>query len=201
MDITVLDSNTVYWSACADSGGTQCYIWALPVAGGTPTPVYTLSGGGNPSLALASPNLYVASAGLREVLSLPVYSGATLVVDASGLLFDGVAARGVSAAWYAGATTSGASDGVVKAMTIGASPIVVATGQNPAAIAVDDAHVYWSNWYASPSFDSIVRAPVGGGQSAVLVAPASTFDIAVDTNYVYWLGSTMSVSGVFRTPK
>src|SRR5262249_54169157 len=59
MDIAVLDSTTVYWSACTDQGGTQCFLWSLPVSGGTPTQLRALTGGGNPSLAIAWPNLYV----------------------------------------------------------------------------------------------------------------------------------------------
>ncbi len=203
MDIAVLDSTTVYWSACSDTAGTQCDVWSLPVTGGTPANVSSLSGGGNPSLALVSPNLYLASAGLREVLSLAVAPGGTTApVDSTGLLFDGVAATAGYASWYAGESAIGASDGVVKAMQTGASPVVVAASQNPRAIAVDASYAYWANGDDSnPTLGTIVKAPTHGGSSTVLVSQALTYDITIDATNVYWLGSAGAASGVFKTPK
>jgi hypothetical protein len=203
MDIAVRDSQTVYWSACTDSGGTQCFVWSLPVSGGTPSNLATLTGGGNPSLSLLLPNLYVASAGLRQVISLGVASGGvTQVVDGTSLLFDGVAAGAGRVAWFAGETAIGASNGVVKGMQVGGSPGTVASGQNPYAVAVDASYAYWANAGDSNStLSAIVKAPIGGGGVTVLVDHASTYDIAVDASYVYWLGSDSSTSGLFKTPK
>jgi len=202
MDIAVLDSQTLYWTACTDRTGAQCYIWSLPVGGGTPSAIYALSGGGNPSLSLLYPNLYVASLGLRAVLSIAVGpGGTTATLDSGGPIFSVAAAAG-NVAWLYGESAMGASDGLVKAATIGFSPVLVAAGQNPYAVAVDANYAYWANQNdANVFYGTIVKAPTYGGSLTVLVTHASTFDIAIDSTYVYWLGFDDSANGLFRSPK
>jgi hypothetical protein len=203
MDIAVRDGQTVYWSGCIDSSASQCFLRSIPVSGGAPTNLYALTGGGNPSLSLLLPNLYVTSAGLRQVISVAIAAGGTTqVVDGSSLLFDGVAAGAGRVAWFVGETASGASNGLIKGMPVGGSPVSIASGQNPYAIAVDASYAYWANaGDSNPTLGTIVKAPIGGGGVTVLVDHASTYDIAVDASYVYWLGFDSGTSGLFKTPK
>lgn len=204
MDIVVRDSTTVYWTACAVSNGTQCAVWSLPVSGGSPTNLYPLNGGGNPSLALMVPNLYVTSQGLRQVISLAIApGGSTSTVDSTSMDFGGVDAKAGRIAWFAFETASGSFNGVVKGMTVGGSPRTVGLGQAPYAVAVDATHAYWvTNASAGPGADhAIYKASLTSGSPTLVVDNIRTYHVAVDANYVYFLGSAGSETGLFRVPK
>jgi hypothetical protein len=79
---------------------------------------------------------------------------------------------------------------------------VVATPSAPWALAVDDSHVYWSEWQAGGY--AVARAPrQGGAPSPVSVAPARVMNrdnrdhVEVDGQFVYWNARV----GVARAPK
>lgn len=200
MDIVVRDSTTVYWSACDTSSATQCYVWSLPVSGGAPGSLYTLTGGGNPSLALLLPNLYVASAGLRRVVSIAVApGGSSTTVDNPGRYINHVDARSGRVAWIVPPSATGAFDGLVKGTSVGGTPLVIASGQAPYSVAVDAANAYWIT--DSGNSQALYKAPVGGGSSTLLLDNLRAYNIAVDANYVYFLGGAGWGNGLFRTPK
>lgn len=201
MDLVVRDNSTVFWSGCTTSSATQCYLWSIPVSGGSPTNLYPLTGGGNPSLALLLPNVYVASAGLRQVVSVAVAPGGTTgTVDGSGLSFNGVDARAGRVAWFASRTAIGAFDGVVKGTSVGGWPTVIASGQAPWAVATDGTNTYWVT-ESGNNQQAIYKAPSGGGNSTLVLDGVYTYSIAVDASYVYFIGSAGRGSGLFRTPK
>lgn len=200
MDLVVRDATTVYWSGCANSNGTSCSVWSIPVSGGSPTPLYTLSGGGNPSLALLLPNLYVTSAGLRQVVSIAVApGGSSTTVDSTSLPFSSVSASAGKVAWLASPTASGAFNGLVKGMSVGGSIRTVASGQAPWGIAVDATNAYWVT--DSGNRQAIYKAGIASGSPTLVVDNIGTYDVAVDANYVYFLGSAGWSNGLFRTPK
>jgi hypothetical protein len=203
MDLVVRDASTVYWSACTDSAATQCYVWSILVSGGSPSQVYTLSGGGNPSLALLSPNLYITSAGLRRVVSVAIApGGSNTTVDGSSLAFQGVDARAGRIAWFASRTASGLFDGVVKGTAVGGSPAVIASGQAPYAVAADATNTYWLTESGNNSFyEALYKAPVNGGNATLMLDNVSAYNLAVDANYVYFIGSAGQGNGLYRTPK
>jgi hypothetical protein len=201
MDIVVRDSTTVYWSACANSNGTQCSVWSVGVSGGSPTSLYALSGGGNPSLALLLPNLYVTSVGLRQVVSVAVApGGSNTTVDSVSLPYGGVDARAGRVGWFASRTTSGSFDGVVKGMSVGGSPSVIASGQAPYSVVVDATNAYWVT-DSGNSGEALYKAPFSGGSATLLLGNVGTYHIAVDANFVYFLGSAGWSNGLFRTPR
>jgi len=198
IDIAVLDSQTVYWSACTTSAGTLCDFWSLPVGGGSPTSLYSFTTGGNPVLSVLSPNLYAAVPG-QAILSFAIAPGGTSATLDTGSYWDVTAGQGW-VAWYSAETSQGASNGLLKTGSVGSS-IVVASG-NPEAIAVDGNNVYWANANDGNVFlGTLATVPVLGGSPSVLVAGVSTFHMVVDESNVYWLGFDATTSGVFRTAK
>ena len=200
MDIVVRDATTVYWAACASSNGTSCSVWSIPVAGGTATSLYPLSGGGNPSLALLLPNLYVTSPGLRQVVSIAVSTGgSTTTIDSTSLPYVSVDARAGRVAWVAAQSSSGAFNGLVKGMSVGGSSRTIATGQAPFAVAVDATNAYWVT--ESGTGQAIYKAGISSGSATLVLDNISTFHIAVDANSVYFLGSAGWFNGLFKTPK
>lgn len=201
MDLVVRDSTTVFWTACVNSNGTQCSVWSIPVAGGSPTSLYSLSGGGNPSLALLLPNLYVTSNGLRQVVSLAVApGGSTTTVDSVSMPFGGVDARAGRVAWFSFVTATGAFNGVVKGMSAGGSPSVIASGQAPWAVAVDATNAYWVT-DSGNNQEAIYKVPFSGGSPTLVLGDVGTYHVAVDANFVYFLGNAGWSNGLFRTPK
>ncbi len=201
MDIAVRDATTVYWSGCANSNGTSCSVFSIPVSGGTPTPLYTLTGGGNPSLAVLYPNLYVTSAGLRQVVSVAIGpGGSNTTVDSTSLPFQGVDAKAGRVAWFAGRTTSSSFDGVVKGSSVGGSIRTVGSGQAPWAVAVDATNAYWVT-EAGNNEQAIYKAGITSGSPVLVLDNVGTYSIAVDANYVYFLGHAGWFNGLFRTPK
>lgn len=201
MDIAVRDATTVYWTACLNSNGTQCSVWSIPVSGGSPTSLYSLSGGGNPSLALLVPNLYVTSNGLRQVVSISIApGGSNSTVDSVSLPYGGVDARAGRVAWFAFRSTSGSFDGLVKGMSVGGTSRIVGSGQAPYAVAVDSTHAYWVT-EAGTFEEAIYKAPLNGGSPTLLLGNIGTYHVAVDANYVYFLGRAGGSNGLFRTPK
>ena len=201
MDIVVRDATTVYWSGCANSNGTSCAVWSVPVSGGSPTNLYPLSGGGNPSLALLVPNLYVTSVGLRQVVSVAIApGGSNTTIDSVSLPYGGVDARAGRVAWFAARTTSGSFDGSIKGMSVGGTSRVVASGQAPYAVAVDATHAYWVT-DSGNSREAIYKASLTSGSPTLVLGDVGTYNIAVDANYVYFLGSAGWSNGLYRTPK
>ena len=187
--------------ATSGQRGEVIAVWSIPVSGGSSTSLYTLTGGGNSSLALLLPNLYVTSAGLGRVVSVAVAAGGwNGTVDGAGP-FHGVDARAGRIAWFAGRTAIGAFDGVVKGMSVGGSPTVIASGQAPWAVAVDGTNAYWVT-ESGNSQEALYKAPVGGGSATLLLDNVNTYSIAIDDSYVYFLGRAgWGSNGLFRTPK
>lgn len=200
MDLVVRDATTVYWSGCTNSNATNCSVWSIPVSGGTPSPVYTLSGGGNPSLAILLPNLYVTSAGLRQVVSIAIAPGGSNTSIDANRDFGGVDASAGRVAWVVSRSAIGTFDGLVKGMSVGGLSRTVASGQAPWGVAVDATNAYWVTDSGNNN-QAIYKAGITSGSPTLVLDNVRTYGVAVDANYVYFLGSAGWFNGLFRTPK
>ncbi len=74
-------------------------------------------------------------------------------------------------------------------------PVVLVEGESaPLNVAVDETHVYWTNFQAS---GSVVRATSSGGNRTVLTDAVSPFDLALDDESVFFT----SDDEIARVPK
>jgi len=72
--------------------------------------------------------------------------------------------------------------------------ITLASGEHdPRSLAVDDTHVYWTNW----NDGTVKSVPIGGGAVTTLASGQSTpWSVAVDSTHVYWRNAFNSVNAV-----
>jgi hypothetical protein len=92
------------------------------------------------------------------------------------------------------AVVATASTGSVMRCAIGgcAGPTVLATGQdNPIAIALDPANVYWTNFGSAFDASSVAKCPIAGCvQLTVLTSLSCAEGLAVDSTNAFFIGCT-----------
>jgi sugar lactone lactonase YvrE len=87
--------------------------------------------------------------------------------------------------------TDNGNGNLVTAPTSGGTPVVLATGQNASALAVDDRDVYWSD----EGSGTIMRVPRSGGTPSVLATnQLQPSELTVDDANVYWINSAVGGS-------
>ncbi|MBN1657610.1 MAG: hypothetical protein JXA93_04370 [Anaerolineae bacterium] len=82
----------------------------------------------------------------------------------------------------------GDDDGIQRAPKAGGAVVTLAAGYNSTMLAVDDTHVYWTEWSLVDP-DAIRRVPKAGGTVDTILSGGTLGDprgIAVDASYVYW---------------
>jgi hypothetical protein len=93
---------------------------------------------------------------------------------------DDVAANGACDGGVSGVCPCG----VAGKTLCGNAPVVLATGQTPTSLAVDEANVYWTN-----RDGSVDKVPLGGG-ATIALAPATgsaSANIAIDATTAFWI--------------
>ena len=199
-----LDASSLYWS----EGGINGAIKKASLTGGAVTTI--ASGLNDPyGIAVDGANIYWTEQGGGNVKMVPVAGGepVTLATSLNSPQFIAVDSASVYITEF-GTWNSGAgirsTDGAVDRIPIsGGAVVTLASGLNgPQTIAVDAAHVYWTEVANfSTGEGKIKRVPVGGGTvTALITGLTGSQNIAKDASTVYfWAGygsmATIPVGG------
>lgn len=182
VDSLVADATNLYWISEHD-------VMKMPLVGGEP--VTLASSLGSPrSLTLDATHLYWANVGTLDT-SKPSADGSIMMLPMSGGVPTTLASaqddpRNIvvdrsSVYW-------GTSTAIMKVALPGGTPTILVSGAERPCLAVDDAHVYWTNALSSTSGGSVWKVPREGGTPTKLaVAQSYPGTIAVDATSVYWL--------------
>jgi hypothetical protein len=140
-------------------------VMSVPVGGGAP--VTLASGQDNPfQVVLEGTGLYWANydpSGAGAIMTLAI-GGSTPVALASGIVPQGLAATSASVYWT---SIVGHGSAVTSVPVGGGIPTTLATGASGtafSAIAVDDASVYWADFFQG----RLMKLPLGGSSVTTL---------------------------------
>lgn len=119
----------------------------------------------------------------HTVQRIPVGGGTpSTVASASGLVYHRALALDSTYVYF------GDDVGIKRVPREGGTVSTLASGYDSYEMAVDDGHVYWTEWTLVGD-DAIRRVPKAGGAVHTIVAGgtlANPLSIAVDESYVYW---------------
>jgi len=184
----VVDASSVYWTT--EYSGT---IMKAPLAGGDATTLVSTGDNLYP-IAVDDTNVYwldSTSGSLNEVR----HDGTAPLTLATGPSFPtGDVSTDGSNVYFAIGDPVSPGSGTIMAVPRGGGPVTtLASGQNnPVAIAVAGASVYWID------FDdkTLMKVPTGGGTVTTLATGQSMATLAADADNVYWTddGSIKKVS-------
>jgi len=199
-----VDATNVYWADQPFQGGA---ILQLPIGGGTPTTVVSISSvAPEPTLdafAIQGSSVYWANSADGDntvILQAPVGGGAaTTLASEPTFIPVGLAANATNIVWATEGTEGTAAGTVVTVPLAGGAATTLATNQSAIAVAVDATNVYWK------SDQSVIKAPLAGGAIVTLCTlSASTagaaFNIAVDATTVYWTGRDGTTGTLMKVP-
>ncbi len=174
----------LYWS-------TSEAIRRVPLAGGgAPTTIASVAH--TSAFVIDDGTLYFTAPIEGAIRKVPATGGMATTI-ATGGYGTGIAARAGWVYWSEG----GAGTGVVKRVaSIGGTPQMIASGlQQPAAVTVDDAHVYWTStgqfWSTGSGGTTsggggVHRAPIAGGASIVVDPEGTPLRLALHGGRLYW---------------
>jgi hypothetical protein len=180
----------VYWTfglRIYDGGQRQDgAVMSVPVSGGEPTVVaseqYVPS-----ALALGDSDVFWFDELTRWIMKAPKTGGAPTQVAASSSVYR-LIVKDDSVFWL-GHGDDG--PGVFTAPVDGGAAVkLAAVLGTPGAMALDETHLYWSDFDLAGS--RVVKVPIHGGEPAVLYsmqATAQFVDLAVGPSGVYWNGA------------
>jgi len=127
-----LDATHVYWI------DGQYQIMRAPLAGGTPTPLGTVTGASE--LAITSSRIFVTRFWEHDVWTLPLAGGAPTVFAMNELNPTSIVADETSVYWYI-------NGGWIRfAPVSGGTPATISDANQPAHIALDDTSAYFADW-------------------------------------------------------
>jgi hypothetical protein len=185
-----VDSTNAYWLS-RPTGSEGTFVMKVPIAGGTPVTLASVSGSSSTSIAVEGTNVYWTTI-LGALMTVPVDGGAaTTLAGVPGSGPQGIAVDATSVYW-----TGTDTDTIMKILLGGGSvtTLVVAPAANePWPITGDGTNVYWGNVGES----TVMRVPVGGGTPTTLSSSQNMPEgIAVNASNVFWtdLGSGVVMS-------
>jgi hypothetical protein len=164
---------------------TAGQIVAVPLAGGRPKILYTVSAAYNDALALALDSTHVYFAGGGVVGSVPKTGGNATILVSGEEESLGFAATSSALYWAESFTSDGpasAMSGVLHTVSVtGGSVEAVASGLPILlGLVTDGTNLYWLG------NDTIESVPVGGGTPTVLASNVEGQSLATDGVNVYW---------------
>jgi hypothetical protein len=174
-----LDEDSVYWSE--DDGA----IYSVAKNGSSINPYQVTHAFGCADLAVGAEYIYYADeGGIHRIDKLGEGDTELVGFDLSQTTYvSGLVLQGDSLFW---AQRVVGEPGEVKSIPkLGGSPTTLASGQeNLFDLAVDESHVYWTNYESG----RLRRVSVGGGTIEEIRAVTEyVAAVALDKNYVYWL--------------
>lgn len=210
----VVDAARVYWTQ-SDSVATSSFVIGVasaPLTGGNPS---TLSSVSYPDPGIEDPQGLALSGGYLlwgvgpALLSTPVGGGTTVTLTSATSGSPASIAADSANVYFT--TCDPFGDGplcpLVREPLAGGAPVTLDTAALEAAIAVDDASVYYARDYRGPGdagpsgYAAVWKVPIGGGSPILLATtvqgnPVSA--VAIDATSVYF-GTPF---GIFKvTPK
>jgi hypothetical protein len=174
------DGTDVYW---ADQAGG---IHSVPVTGGTPKTLATVSGVTNAGAQILVDESSVYFAGGPDVVSVPK-SGGAVVTLASNQNAGSIAATGGDIFWTDLFQGVGPSGSVNRVATGGGTVTTLASKLDvPIMLAVDTNRAFWVDLGSG----DVKSVPLGGGAVSVLASSDGNIGgVASDGSYVYWSSS------------
>jgi hypothetical protein len=172
-----VEGNNVYWGEYTSSP-----VYSVPIGGGTPVAVTTMSNGQPAGLAVDSTDVYWVAPGGGTVNKCAIGGcGASPTTLVSGLSFPEYIALDANNVYWSELTTGGS---VMKCAKSGcpSGPTTLASGGSPGSIVVVGSTVIWAD-----SSSGILTCDVGGcGMNpTVLISDNANF-VAADATHVYW---------------
>jgi len=201
-DVAV-DSTSAYFIATASDGGSQDEIMSVPLAGGTPTVLFTDVCGRLSGLAVDSSNVYWmehrgmpaacdGTTGAVLLSSVPKAGGTptTLVVGQTDDWSTSLAEDSANLYWASAAQVNGPTGELSTVPKTGGAPTTLASGlRSPRGIAVDSANVYWTDDNTGAEDGTVTTVAKTGGTPTTLAS-------GLDNPLGIAVGSTGVLTGV-----
>ena len=180
-----LDSTYVYFPTAISD--TRTGVMKVPIKGGTPTLVVSLSEGGPlGNIVVDATSVYWA--GIETIEKAPIAGGPVTLLASYPYAVDtaGIAVDSTNVYW----TRADAELLLMKIPLGGGTPTPIAGSPcGPGPITVDGTAVYWGNAGRSDCAGTIMKLAIGARDPTAL-APVDSFfatGIAVDARSVYWV--------------
>jgi hypothetical protein len=196
-----VDATSLYWTECSDNGQTSIVMKASKGGGAQVTLASGPSSRCPGGIAVDATSAYwtqypVHEFSMIDVMKVPLAGGAVTTLASTASEADpfygydgGPIALDASSVYYLG------SGSVMKVALAGGAPTTLSTQSEPAQLALDSSHVYWSGFRPMETTAyAITSLPLGGGAVTTILKEGSpTF--AVGASGLYW--SSLKASEAF----